>query len=123
MDATNRSTIARQIYLKVLGMMLVIILFVGFWCWHFLTDTLPYFFRTVLSTIGLDEYQAGLLEDLNEARGRAATEDMENPIIASDEIDQQYYLAWENYHQAVDACRQADLAPWRIKLAGGKLAQ
>ncbi len=115
---TNRSSFSDSVK-AVLGCIVIFGLMIVY---HFFTDTLPFFFRTTIATVGLDDQRADLLENLNDARSRTLADDHLEGIVETDGIDARYGKIWNDYHQAVTACQQAELAPWRIKLAGGKYA-
>lgn len=80
-----------------------------------LLDRIPYFFRTLAALPGLDDDQAELLEQLNQKRGHAVCSLA--PPGCEDDKD-----LWAEFSQAAAACWKADLAPWRIRLAGGQHA-
>lgn len=83
--------------------------------WIFLADRLPYFVRLLLSLLGATEDDAELLEKLSTARAKIACS-FDPP--GCDDVDGD----WEDFAQACYACWNANLAPWRIRLAGGPFA-
>jgi hypothetical protein len=78
-----------------------------------LSDGVIGWLRAQFASIGLPAEQIDLLDQLDLARHNAM-------LLIGPEEEMNPYSEWDSYVAAVKRCRQAKIANWRIRLAGGK---